>query len=177
MTLDVARLIRLDVSVLELIVRTSAVYLGLLLALRVFGRREMGSLELPELLMVVLLADGVQNGMAGAYESLTGALIVAGTLVGWNYALSVLAYRVALVRTLLRPEPLRLVENGRTVPRNMARELVTEDELRSHLRLQGVEDVREVKVAYLEPDGAVSVIKDNTHDDGSPPRRPRAAAS
>ena len=159
MSLDLQTLFRPDVSALELVVRTSLIYLGLLGALRLMARRSMGALELPELLMVVLIADGVQNGMAGEYHSLTGALIVAGTMLGWNYALDALAYRTARLRKLLCPGALKVVENGRLLHHNMRRELVTEDELRSRLRTESVEDLREVKLAYLEPNGELSVIK------------------
>ena len=158
MTLNLHELFWPDAGVVELVVRTSLIYLGLLAALRLLARREMGSLELPELLMLVLIADGVQNGMAGEYRSITGAAIVGGTIIGWNYLLATLTYRVAFVRRLLRPNPLRLVENGRLLHDNMRRELVTEDELRSRLRAEGVHDIREVRRACLEPNGDLSVV-------------------
>ncbi len=158
MSIDIGEMLRLDVSAVELAVRTSVIYLLLVTAMRVVTRREMGALELPDLLMIVLIADGVQNGLAGQYQSLTGALIVAGTLIGWNYMLDALAYRFAFFRKLLRPAPLKLVENGRMLRHNMRRELVTVDELHHQLRTHGIEDLRDVKVAYLEPDGELSVI-------------------
>src|SRR5690349_1962201 len=89
MTVLFGHLFQLDVSALELVLRTSVIYLALLLGLRVVTRREMGSLQLPDLLMLVLLADGVQNGISATYQSVTGALIVGGTLIGWNYLLDV----------------------------------------------------------------------------------------
>lgn len=162
MSLDLEGLFRLNVSGLELFVRTSLVYLGLIVAMRALGRREMGAFEIPDLLMVVLIADGVQNGMAADYDSVTGALIVGGTLIGWNYVLDMLTGRSAFVRKLVRPAELKLVENGRLLRRNMRREFISEDELMSQLRMQGINDVGEVKVACLEPGGELSVIKRDT---------------
>jgi uncharacterized membrane protein YcaP (DUF421 family) len=158
-SIDLREMFSLDVNLLQLFLRTSIVYFVLLLMMRVVTRREMGSFELPDLLMVVLIADGVQNGMAGDYKSVTGALVVAATLIGWNYALDLLSYRSSLVRSLLRPSLLPLVRDGRMLRRNMRRELVTPDELTQHLRVQGVEDVRDVRLAILEPDGEISVFK------------------
>ena len=158
MTLNLHDLFWPDTAIVELVVRTSLIYLGLLAALRLLARREMGSLELPELLMLVLIADGVQNGMAGEYRSVTGAAVVGGTIIGWNYLLATLTYRVAFVRRLVRPGALRLVENGRLLHENMRRELVTEDELHSRLRTEGIQDIRHVQRASLEPNGDLSVV-------------------
>ncbi len=167
MSVNLDELFRLDVSALQLIVRTSVVYLAILVAMRIVGRREIGSVELPDLLMIVLIADGVQNGMAGDYKSVTGALIVAATLIGWNYALDWLVYHVPVIARLLRPAPLLVVQDGRINRRNLRRELMTVDELRQELRVQGIEDVSSVKQACLEPDGQLSVIKREGNDDQS----------
>lgn len=149
---------KLDVSAFELIVRTSLVYLSLVLALRVVGRRETG-MELSDILMVVLISEGVGSGMYGKNLSVTGGLIVAGTLLAWSHLFDWLIFRFPLAQRILRGSPLKLVENGRLLRRNMRRELVSEAELRSHLRSHGIEDVDQVKMAYLEPNGELSVIK------------------
>ena len=173
MSLDLGELFRMDVSPLELFVRTTVVYLGLLAAMRVLAWREMGTLEMPDMLVIVLIADGVQNGMSGAYQSVTGALIVGGTLLGWNFALDWLSYHVPAVRRLIRPRRLQLVQNGQPHHRELRRALVTEDELQAQLRIQGVEDIREVKAAYLEPQGELSVIRYGKDSGGAHPSRSR----
>jgi uncharacterized membrane protein YcaP (DUF421 family) len=158
MVLDPKALFSLDVSLAELVVRSSVVYLILIILLRVVVRREMGAKELPDMLMLVVIADGVQNGMAGEYTSVTGALVVASTIIGWNYLLDLVAYRFAFARRLLEPPPLPLIKDGRLLRQNMRRELITEEELYSFLRAQGVEDVQQVRAAYLEPSGDLSVV-------------------
>src|SRR6185437_5006376 len=159
MPLDLDAVFGLNMSGFELFVRTTIVYLGLLAAMRVIARREAGSLELPDLLMIVLIADGVQNGMSGNYSTVTGAAIVGGTILGWNYVLTMLTYRFDFVRRLLRPKPLLLVRNGIMVRGNMRKEFVTSDELMSLLRSEGVQDLESVEAAYLEADGQLSVRK------------------
>jgi uncharacterized membrane protein YcaP (DUF421 family) len=168
---DLTALFELDENAFELFIRSSVIYLGLVAVLRIFGRREIGSLELPDLLMIVLVADGVQNGMVGDYTSITGAAIVAGTLIGWNYFLSWLAYVSPVARDVITPKPLLLVQNGHVVRKNLRREMVTRDELESLLRAQGVENARDVKEACLEPDGQLSVIKKNGDSHPTPKAR------
>jgi uncharacterized membrane protein YcaP (DUF421 family) len=157
MSVDFGQLFGLDVPVLELVIRSSVIYLVLLAALRIFGRREMGGRDPQDLLVLVVIADGVQNGMAGDYMSITGGIVVALTIFGWTYLLDFLAYHSKFVRTLLEPPPLLLIQNGRIIRRNMRRELISTDELQSYLRTQGIEDVREVREANLEPNGDLSV--------------------
>ena len=172
MSVDWGALFRLDAGVLELAIRTSVVYLALIFGFRALGRRRMGALQMTDLLLIVLIADGVQSGMAGEYTSLTGAIVVGGTLIGCNWVLDYLSYRFKVVQRLLEPAELKLVEHGRIVRRNLHREYITEDELRSQLRAQGVEDLSEVKEACLEPDGELSVMK---YQDGEERPNPHAA--
>lgn len=159
MSLDLTALFEVDVSVVELVARTSIIYLMLLALMRLIAQREMGSLQLPDLLLVVLVADGVQNGMSGDYGSVTGAFVVALTLVSWNYALDWMTYRSRFIRRLVRPPALKLVEDGRILRRNMRKEMVSDEELWNHLRVQGIQDLSEVQEACLEANGELSVIK------------------
>lgn len=156
---------------LELALRGSVMYLGLLVAMRVLVRRHAGSLSLMDLLLVVLIADAAQNAMAGEYRSITEGLLLCGTLFFWNYALDFASYRFDAVAKILEPPPLPLVKNGRMLRRNMRQELITEEELASQLRQQEVEDLQEVKLAYLEPDGALSVFRSGKKRANSKSRR------
>lgn len=166
----------LDENPLELIVRASVIYLLLIVALRMLGRRELGSLQIPDLLFVLLIADGVQNGMGGEYTTVPGAMIVGGTLVAWNYAITHLIHRFERLRRLLHPPPLPLITEGKILRNNMRKELVTNDELEQMLRIQGIEDVAEIKSAYLESDGELSVIK-RTKESGDRPNRKRKSVA
>lgn len=161
-----------DRPLLEIIVRGTVVYLSLFLMLRLVLKRQAGTMGMTDLLVIVLIADAAQNGMAGAYQSLPDGLLLVATLIFWNYALEWLGFRYAWVEELINPAPLMLVKNGRLMRRNMQKELITEDDLLSQLRQQGVEDLAQVKQACLEGDGKISVIeRRKTHR-----RRPRASA-
>jgi uncharacterized membrane protein YcaP (DUF421 family) len=144
---------------LELVLRGTLMYFALLFALRLLGRRQVGSLSLMDLLLIVLIADAAQNAMSAEYRSITEGLVLCGTLIGWNYFVDSLAFRSKWFARLLEPPPLPLVRDGQLQRRNMRRELLTEEEVLSQLREQGVDDVQLVRLAYIEPDGAFSVLK------------------
>ena len=157
--LDWGQMFGLSVSPWEMVIRGSAMYLFLFLVFRVVIRRRIGAVGIGDILLLVIVADAAQNGMAGEYRSVSDGAILVGTLIGWIMAIDWLNYRVPGLRIWLEPPPLLLVDRGRIQHRNLRHEYVTEDELRSKLREKGVADVGEVERAYMEADGAVSVIK------------------
>jgi uncharacterized membrane protein YcaP (DUF421 family) len=159
MTIDWQSLLVPKVSLVELLLRGTVMYLFLFTLLRVLIGRRIGALSLTDLLVVVLIADAAQNAMASEYRSLPEGIVLCATIVVWSYLFDQMAYQFSWFRKLVEPPPLPLITNGRIQRRNMRQELITMDELKSHLRENGVEDAREVKVAYLEPDGQISIIK------------------
>ena len=149
----------ISVSPWELIIRGSAMYLFLYLLFRTVIRRRVGSIGMADILILVIVADASQNGMSGEYRSVTEGAILVGTIIAWTQVIDWLNFRVPALRGWLEPPPLLLVENGRILRRNLRQEYVTEDELKAKLREQGVDDIRQVAKAHMEPDGTVSVIK------------------
>ena len=160
-------------SVLELVVRGSVMYLLILAGFRIF-RRDAGSLSVSDLLVVVLIADAAQNGMAGEYKSLTEGVVIVATIFAWNYILDWLAYRSRFVYWLLHPPSLLLIRNGQIQFRNLRSQLITKDDLLEQLREQGVEGVERVKACFLESDGRMSVIRENDVQSTGPPQKRRS---
>jgi uncharacterized membrane protein YcaP (DUF421 family) len=142
----------------ELVLRGTVVYLLIVMVFRVF-RRPAGALSTTDLVVVVLVADAAQNAMGSEYRSITEGAVLVLTIVAWNYALDWLGYRSRLVYRLLHPEPALLIKDGRVQQRNLRAELITRGELREFLREEGVEDIRDVRRCFLEPDGKISVIR------------------
>jgi uncharacterized membrane protein YcaP (DUF421 family) len=157
-------------SLLELIVRGSLMYLLILGAFRVF-RRDAGSLAMSDLLVVVLIADAAQNGMAGEYKSLTEGVVLVATIFAWNYSLDWLAYHNRFMYWLLHAPPLLLVNRGTIQHRNLRAQLMTRQDLHEQLREQGVETLADVKSCWLESDGRLSVIKVQGEDAETRPRK------
>jgi uncharacterized membrane protein YcaP (DUF421 family) len=147
-----------SIPIAEMVLRGSVVYLFLFVLLRVM-RHQAGALNINDLLLVVLIADAAQNAMGHDYKSITEGIVLVGTIAAWDFALDWLGFRFPRLRSLIHPEPLLLIQNGKMLKRNMRKALVTEDELLSQLREQGVERIAEVKSCALEGDGQMSVIE------------------
>jgi uncharacterized membrane protein YcaP (DUF421 family) len=154
------------VSLAEIVLRGTIVYLLLFFVMRVL-RREAGALGISDLLVVVLIADAAQNAMSSDYKSITEGAVLVGTIIAWDYTLDWLGYRFPAVQRLLRPASLPLVKDGRMLRQNLRKEMITTEELMSLLREQGVEHLSEVKKCYLEGDGHISVIKNEASGDGA----------
>lgn len=152
-----------SVPLLEIFARGTITYLGLLLLLRVVGQREAGAIGLHDLLVILLIAEAIQNALAGDYHSIVDGFLLVATVVGWSVAIDALTWHWPQLDRILKPRPKPLVEDGRINRRVLRRELMTMDEVLSQLRLHGVEDLSEVKRAYIEPNGMISVIR---HDGG-----------
>ena len=166
------------VSLAEIVVRASLMYWLLFLLFRFVIRRDVGAVGVSDVLVVVLIADATQNGMAGEYRSVTEGAVLIGTLVGWNVLLDALAYRFPRVERLSRPAPLKLVENGAMLRHNMRREWITADELMTKLREHGVRRIEEVESACIESDGTITVrTRQGVQGGGDSDRSPAASVT
>lgn len=152
----------------ELFIRGSLIYLGLVLTFRFLLRRDLGSLGMPDVLFIVLVADAAQNAMAGEYRSITDGLVLVGTLVFWNLALDWLAYVSPRLRRYIELPALPLIRNGKWVRQNLKRQWITTDEVMSKLRERGIVDIKQVRLATLEPDGELGVLRADDADVDAP---------
>ena len=156
----------------ELIVRGSLVYLLLFFILRFLPNRQIGAMGIADLLVVVLFANAAQNALSSDYTSVSDGFILVLTIIFWSYTLNWLGYKFPRIQHFLSPPPLLLVKDGCLNYRNLRRELITDDELMSQLRKQGIEDINKVKRAYMESDGSISAIEyDEQSQRGTPKRR------
>lgn len=159
---DWKELFGLTLPPLELVVRGTLMYLFLFTLFRVVIKRRIGAVGMADLLVLVIIADAAQNGMAGEYRSVTEGVILVATIIAWEVLIDFLAFRFPGLERLLMPPPLLLIDRGRILWRNLRKELVSELELEAKLREHGVADAREVERAYIEPDGQFTVLKKNT---------------
>lgn len=146
-----------NTSLAEVILRGTFIYLLLFFLMR-FMRREAGQIGIADVLIVVVIADAAQNGMAGPYNSITEGVVLILTISFWDFALDWLGYNIPAFGKLIHPAPLPLIKDGHLIIRNMRRELITKDELHSRLREEGIEDMNDVKRCYMEGDGRISII-------------------
>jgi uncharacterized membrane protein YcaP (DUF421 family) len=146
-------------SVAEIVLRGSVMYLSLFLILRFVMVRQTSTIGIADILVIVVIADAAQNGFAKEYKSVTEGIILVLTIVFWNLLHNWISYRFKVFERLLSPPPLALIKNGRMNRRNMRQEFITEEELKSQLRQQGISEFAEVKEACLEANGELSIIK------------------
>jgi len=157
--IDLIHLVIPTNSIFEMFLRGTVMYLSLVVILRFVMKRRTGSISLADLLVLVVIADAAQNAFSRNYESVTEGLVLVLTIIGWDVALDRLGYKYRWFRHFLHSAPLLLIKDGKPIKRNMMREALTMDELRSHIREQGIESLEQVKTAYLEDDGQISVIE------------------
>ena len=144
-------------SLAEIAIRGSVIYLLLFAVMRFLPRREVGGMGASDILVIVLIADAVQQGMAGKYESITEALLLAVVIFFWATVIDFVDYRFPQLH-LSESGPVPVVLGGRLVRRNMRRQQVTEDEIMSQLRQHGFSELSQVSAAYIEGDGHFSVL-------------------
>lgn len=142
----------------QIVVRTVAVYAAVLIGLRLMGKRQLGQMNVGDLVVILLIANAVQNAMVGSDVSLTGGVVAAVTLLIVNFGLTQVLDRSPFAERAIEGTPTLLVKDGVFVTPNLRREGLVREEVETAIREHGIADVHGVRVAYLEPDGTVSVI-------------------
>jgi uncharacterized membrane protein YcaP (DUF421 family) len=145
-------------GVLDVVARSAVVYLVLLALLRFGGKRHVGQLSIADLVLVLLIANGVQNAMVGENTTLIGGILAALTLVVIDRLIDGFAQRSDRVRGALEGEPRILIRDGAMLAKALKDEGVTEGDLMSAVRQHGIADVKDVDMAVLETNGSISVI-------------------
>jgi len=155
----------------ELIVRSAVIYFALIVALRLFGKRQIGQFTIFDLVLILLVANAVQPAMTGPDNSLLGGLIIIGSLVAVDGVVGLARARIPIVNGLLEPTPTVLAEDGKWEPKAMEEQDVTLEDGEMALREHGIADIEDVQLAVLEADGSISVIPKEASGAGRRPRR------
>lgn len=142
----------------SLVIRSVVIYLGLLIALRLFGKREVGQFTLFDLVLVLLAANAVQPAMTGPDSSLTGGLVIIATLFLLNLAVARLGDRVPALRHLTEGRSTVIARDGKWLGPALKREGLDLNDCEMALREHGMADVTDVALAVLETDGTISVV-------------------
>jgi uncharacterized membrane protein YcaP (DUF421 family) len=148
----------LSIPLWELVLRTTVVYISVLGLLRLAGKRELGQMTPADLVVILIIANSVQNAMNAGDVSLIGGIISAATLVGMNLLLGQFGRSFPILGRLVVEEPTLLLQDGRPIDENLKRERVDVAEIEMAAREHGIADLSEVAAAVLEIDGSISVI-------------------
>lgn len=148
----------LNVPGWEIVARTVAVYAALLFGLRLAGKREIGQMTAFDLVVILLVANAVQNAMVGPDTSLLGGLIAAGALLGINFVTADLRGRLPWLRRAVEGNPTLLINNGQFVEEHLRQEHIDREEVLMALREHGLDEPSAARMAVLEVDGSISVV-------------------
>jgi uncharacterized membrane protein YcaP (DUF421 family) len=148
-----------DIPLVEKVVRSVVVYVFLLTAFRLVGKRQLGQMTPFDLVVLLIISNVLQNALIGNDNSLGGGLIGATTILALNALVAWLTFRYRPFERLVEHTPTVLVKHGRLIRENLRRERLSLPELRAALRRQGVVSIRNLRYVILEEDGRLSVIR------------------
>ena len=158
--------------IIEIILRTVCVYIFMILAIRLFGKKELAQLSVIDLVFILLISNSVQNAMVGPDTSLNGGLIAAGALFLVNYTLKKILYRSKKLSSFIQGDTILLIYEGVANMDNCKKAEITIEELEAAVREHGAKDIQNVELAILEVDGNISVIS-NEYQSRSKVSHPR----
>jgi uncharacterized membrane protein YcaP (DUF421 family) len=144
---------------LQILLRTAAIYAVVLIGVRLSGKREVGQMTPFDLTLLLLISNAVQNAMTRPDTSLLGGVVAAGTLLVLNYFVAELSGANRRFRRFVQGQPALLVHDGQVIASHMAKEHVSMDELQRALREHGINSYHDVALAVLEVDGSISCLK------------------
>jgi uncharacterized membrane protein YcaP (DUF421 family) len=145
----------------DIVLRTSGVYLFIIVAIRLFGKSELTQLSVVDLVFILLISNSVQNAMVGSDSSLIGGLMAAASLFVINFLIKRTTYFSPAINKLLQGEPVMLIHDGVILKEHLNKVHLTVEELEAAIREHGVSDVSKVDLAVLETDGNISIISEN----------------
>jgi uncharacterized membrane protein YcaP (DUF421 family) len=151
-------MLKLVIPAWDIVLRTAAIYAVILIGLRLAGKREIGQMTVFDLVVLLLIANAVQNAMVGPDTSLTGGVLAAVVLLALNTVVARLRLRWPRLRRMIEGSPTLLVLHGEVLAEHLRREGLDQETLEAALREHGVADLAGVEMAALEIDGSISVV-------------------
>ena len=146
---------------LDIVIRSVSVYLFMVIALRVFGKKQLSQLNTADVILILLISNSVQNAMVGSNTSLYGGLVAALALFVVNFIFKKVMSKSNFIRELVQDTPEILIHNGKIEFNKIAKLGITNEELQEAMREHGVEYYKDVKLAMFEIDGSISIISGN----------------
>jgi uncharacterized membrane protein YcaP (DUF421 family) len=164
---------QLAISPVEIVVRTSIIYLLFLVSLRISGKRQLGQFTLFDIALVLLAANALQPAMTGPDQSITGGAIIVVTIFSLNRIVAEARLRIPMIQRLLEFEPTIIGRNGKWLTNQMVEQGLDLDDVQAALREHGLIRVAQMKLAVLEEDGSISIVPAAGEDTPQAKRRRR----
>jgi len=144
----------------QIVCSSLVIYLFIIIAFRVLGKKELSQLSVVDLVFILLISNAVQNAMVGSNTTLAGGLVAAAALFIANFLFKQLMYRFPRLDNLVEGEAIMLIYDGKLIEKNIAKARITYQEIMETLREHGVSSIDEVDLAVLEVDGNISVLSE-----------------
>jgi uncharacterized membrane protein YcaP (DUF421 family) len=144
---------------MDIVIRAAVIFAFIWVLMRVIGRRELSSMEPFDLIMLIVIGDLVQQGVTQNDLSLTGMILVGGTIGVLTVIVSYTSFKIPVLRPVLDGEPVIVVQDGEALKKNLDRSRITLDELRAAARQEGISSIDEVEWGVLETSGKISFIQ------------------
>lgn len=148
---------------LDIVIRSLSVYLFMVIALRIFGKKQLSQLNTADVILILLISNSVQNAMVGNNTSLYGGLVAALALFIVNLLFKKVMLKSSFIKELVQDTPEILIHNGKIAFSTISKLGITNDELQEAMREHGVEYYKDVKLAMFEIDGSISIISGAEH--------------
>ena len=143
---------------LDIIIRSTAVYFFMVIALRFFGKKELSQLNTADVILILLISNSVQNAMVGDNTSLYGGMAAATVLFAINFILKKLMFKYKRFSDFMQEKPEILIHDGNLDFKALSKLNISSDELKEAMREHGIEHFKDVKLAMIEIDGNISII-------------------
>ncbi len=148
-----------QVPFLEIFIRCVIVYSFILVIFRITGKRQIGQLTPFDFVLLLLISNAVQNAMTGPDTSLIGGIIAASSLILMNTIISQVFARFKNVRKFIQGSPTILISKGKILSSQLEKENIAQEELMQAMRASGLTNIEDVRLAVLEVDGEISIIR------------------
>ena len=143
---------------LDIIIRSVSVYFFMIIAIRLFGKKQLSQLNTADVILILLISNSVQNAMVGNNTSLYGGIVAALALFVINFIFKKVMLKSTFIKNLVQDKPEILIHNGKLEIQTLAQIGITDNELKEAMREHGVEFYKDVKLAMFEIDGSISII-------------------
>jgi uncharacterized membrane protein YcaP (DUF421 family) len=151
-------MLHIGTPVWQIVIRTLVVYAVVGVGFRIMGKRELGQMTIFDLVLILLIANSVQNAMVGPDTSLPGGLVAAGVLLAANWTVARVRLANPRIDRLFEGQPSVLVEHGKLMLGQLRRQGLAEEDLEMAMREHGIESLDSVELAVLETDGSISIV-------------------
>lgn len=148
---------------LDIVLRSVCVYLFMIIALRIFGKKELSQLNTADVILILLISNSVQNAMVGSNSSLLGGIVAAFALFLINLIFKKIMLHSKFIKEMLQDKPEILIHNGKIDFKALAKLGISSEELQEAMREHGVEFYKDVKLAMFEIDGSISIISGDNY--------------